>query len=178
MWRIREGSASLFGLAPGGVCRIPVSPSGLVRSYRTVSPLPGTMHTCQPFRVRPWRFFFCGTFLRVTPTGSYPAPRSMEPGLSSPHLAVGSDHLAFFFLEYSVARQRAHVGIWPSSGSGTKDFNNRHLAASDSSPQQIWSLHSDYGCQTMRRAAFGALGKTGTVCWAASAGQGLAGAPC
>ena len=105
--RIRVGNASLFGLAPGGVCRIPVSPSGLVRSYRTVSPLPGTVHTRQPFRVRSWRFVFCGTFLRVTPTGSYPAPCSEEPGLSSPHLAVESDHLAFFFLEYGVARRRA-----------------------------------------------------------------------
>jgi len=39
--------------------------------------------------VWPWctlagRFVFCGTFLRVTPTGRYPAPCSVEPGLSSP----------------------------------------------------------------------------------------------
>src|SRR5262245_54200291 len=30
------------------------------------------------------RCHFCGTFLRVTPTGRYPAPCSWEPGLSSP----------------------------------------------------------------------------------------------
>src|SRR5262252_9007356 len=30
------------------------------------------------------RCHFCGTFLRVTPTGRYPAPCSSEPGLSSP----------------------------------------------------------------------------------------------
>src|SRR2546421_5496987 len=30
------------------------------------------------------RCHFCGTFLRVTPTGRYPAPCSVEPGLSSP----------------------------------------------------------------------------------------------
>jgi hypothetical protein len=30
------------------------------------------------------RCHFCGTFLRVTPTGRYPAPCSTEPGLSSP----------------------------------------------------------------------------------------------
>jgi len=30
------------------------------------------------------RFFFCGTFLPVTRTGSYPAPCPTEPGLSSP----------------------------------------------------------------------------------------------
>jgi hypothetical protein len=36
------------------------------------------------------RCHFCGTFLRVTPTGDYPAPCSMEPGLSSP-IPVGSE---------------------------------------------------------------------------------------
>src|SRR5205823_11994239 len=30
------------------------------------------------------RCHFCGTFLRVTPTGRYPASCPMEPGLSSP----------------------------------------------------------------------------------------------
>jgi hypothetical protein len=31
----------------------------------------------------PWLCPFCGTLLRVTPTGRYPAPCSAEPGLSS-----------------------------------------------------------------------------------------------
>src|SRR5687767_7218957 len=31
---------SLFGLAPGGVCRAPRVTAGAVRSYRTISPLP------------------------------------------------------------------------------------------------------------------------------------------
>ena len=89
--RIRRGT-------PPYLVLLRVSPPGLVRSYRTVSPLPGTVHTHQSFHERPWRFVFCGTFLRVAPTGSYPAPCSAEPGLSSPRLAAGSDHLAFFNL--------------------------------------------------------------------------------
>src|SRR5580704_18274029 len=37
----RKSSApSLFGLAPGGVCRAADVTAGAVRSYRTVSPLP------------------------------------------------------------------------------------------------------------------------------------------
>jgi hypothetical protein len=45
----------------------------LVRSYRTVSSLPR----------QPGRFVFCGTFLRIAPTGRYPAPCSVQLGLSS-----------------------------------------------------------------------------------------------
>jgi len=41
--------------------------------------------TCRRFsgdQLRP-AVVFCGTFLRVAPTGCYPAPCSLEPGLSS-----------------------------------------------------------------------------------------------
>ena len=37
-----RGAASLFGLAPGGVCRAAGVTTAAVRSYRTVSPLPAT----------------------------------------------------------------------------------------------------------------------------------------
>ncbi len=53
-----------IGLAPGGVCHAANVAIGAVRSYRTLSPLPG----------RARRFAFCGTFPRVTPAGCYPAP--------------------------------------------------------------------------------------------------------
>ncbi len=46
-----------------------------VRSYRTLSPL--------PVRRAGRRFAFCGTFLRLSPTGRYPAPFPEESGLSS-----------------------------------------------------------------------------------------------
>ena len=51
----------------------------LVRSYRTLAPLPVP-------RQKPWpsAVCFCGTILTVTRTGSYPAGLAMgEPGLSS-----------------------------------------------------------------------------------------------
>ena len=80
-----------------------------------------TSHT-----VSPWRFVFCGTFLRVTPTGCYPAPCSAEPGLSSPHLTTGGDHLAFFFLEKGVARRPAIIGIRPSNVLAPAGLNDWH----------------------------------------------------
>ena len=59
--------SSLFGIAPGGVCRaVPVARSA-VGSYPTLSPLP-----LRPEPAR--RFAFCGTFPGVAPAGRYPAP--------------------------------------------------------------------------------------------------------
>jgi len=46
--------------------------SALVSSYLTFPPLPHKVAV-----------YFCCTFLGVTSTGNYPAPCSMEPGLSS-----------------------------------------------------------------------------------------------
>jgi hypothetical protein len=57
---------SLFGFAPGGVCRAAAVAGGAVRSYRTFSPLP---------RPQPRRFVLCGTFPEVALAGRYPAPR-------------------------------------------------------------------------------------------------------
>jgi hypothetical protein len=47
-------------------------------------PYQGAPYSGLPFPTCTWRSIFCGTFLRVTPTGRYPAPCSTEPGLSSP----------------------------------------------------------------------------------------------
>jgi hypothetical protein len=55
----------LFGLAPGGVYRAATVTSHAVRSYRTVSTLPGP---------KTRRFIFCGTVPGVAPAGRYPAP--------------------------------------------------------------------------------------------------------
>ena len=73
----RWGNALLFGLAPGGVCLAGRSPGrrwALTPPFHPYRPLPREKRRCN----------FCGTFLRVTPTGRYPAPCSLEPGLSSP----------------------------------------------------------------------------------------------
>src|SRR5258708_24025094 len=67
-------NALLFGLAPGGVYLAGRSPG---RRWALTPPF-------HPYRRRRRRCHFCGTFLRVTPTGRYPAPCSPKPGLSSP----------------------------------------------------------------------------------------------
>src|SRR6185369_8376555 len=55
------------------------SPRPLVRSYRTVSPLPAA---CRERHAR-WRSALCCTFRGLAPPGSYPAPCPVEFGLSS-----------------------------------------------------------------------------------------------
>jgi hypothetical protein len=60
------------------------SPWLLVRSYRTVSPLPGR----NPAR----RFVFCGTFPGLAAGRSYRPPCPVEPGLSSRRPWAASDH--------------------------------------------------------------------------------------
>ena len=60
-------STSLFGLAPGGVCRAAPVARRAVGSYPTLSPLPRSRSAIA-------RFAFCGTFPGVAPAGCYPAP--------------------------------------------------------------------------------------------------------
>ena len=69
--------APLFGLAPGGVFLAPAV------TDRTGELLPHRF-TLTSADQPPGRFAFCGTFLPVARTGSYPAPCPAEPGLSSP----------------------------------------------------------------------------------------------
>ena len=72
----------LFGLAPGGVCPAADVAAGAVRSYRTLSPLPGSAEA--------WPGGLLSVALSL---GSPPAAVSrhrvsMEPGLSSTELAL------------------------------------------------------------------------------------------
>jgi hypothetical protein len=76
--RVQSSVPSLFGLAPGGVCRAAGVAAGAVRSYRTVSPLPRRYATCRG-----------GLFSVALSLGSRPPDvirhrLSIEPGLSSP----------------------------------------------------------------------------------------------
>ena len=66
----------LLGLAPGGGCQPRRSPAALVRSYRTVSPLPGRL-------APPGRSALCCPVREVTPAWLSPAPCPVESGLSS-----------------------------------------------------------------------------------------------
>ena len=61
-----------------GFTELPRSPEELVRSYRTVSPLPRTKRSLSA-----GRFTFCCTFLRVAATPGYGAPCPVVFGLSS-----------------------------------------------------------------------------------------------
>ncbi len=88
----------LFGLAAGGVYQASQSPGFWCA-------LAAPFH---PYQVYAWRFVFCGTFLRVAPTGRYPAPCSVQLGLSS-DVAFRPDtrgHLANSRLENILSPQR------------------------------------------------------------------------
>jgi hypothetical protein len=78
-------NASLFGLAPGGVYQaldVTIGTGALLPHRFTLTGVTTCSHWLCLTSTR--RFVFCGTILRVTPTGRYPAPCSAEPGLSSP----------------------------------------------------------------------------------------------
>ncbi len=78
--RTRRGNAparrhgSLFDLAPGGVCRAAAVAGGAVRSYRTLSPLPGG----------PGGLLSVALSLGSPPPGITRHRVPVEPGLSSP----------------------------------------------------------------------------------------------
>ena len=74
-------SSPCVALLPVGFAEPPGSPRVLVRSYRTVSPLPVRGRSGDRSRHR--RSVLCGTFLRVAPTGCCPAPCPVESGRSS-----------------------------------------------------------------------------------------------
>jgi len=65
-----------------GFAKLPRSPGELVRSYRTVSPLPQKIYRSKSANPS-GRFTFCCTFLRVTATPRYGAPCPVVFGLSS-----------------------------------------------------------------------------------------------
>ncbi len=72
-----EPAPSLFGLAPGGVCRAAGVAAGAVRSYRTVSPLP------RPKAKNRGGLFSVALSLSLRPPDVIRHRMSMEPGLSS-----------------------------------------------------------------------------------------------
>ena len=78
---------SLFGLAPGGACLATLVAKGAVRSYRTISTLPGPI-----FPLEKWAL---GGVISVALSLGSPPPDvirhrlSVEPGLSSNIAARG-----------------------------------------------------------------------------------------
>ena len=71
----------LCGLAPGGVCPGLRSPGASCALTARLHPYPAPKHSAWCRAV-----CFCGTFLGVAPTGSYPAPCPLVSGLSSESL--------------------------------------------------------------------------------------------
>jgi hypothetical protein len=112
---------SLFGLAPGGVCRAACVAAGAVRSYRTVSPLPRLYATHRG-----------GLFSVALSLGSRPPDvirhrMPMEPGLSS------QARLS------ALARAAARPTDAPAMGSGRADVKClKQEANARPSPQLGW----------------------------------------
>ena len=81
-----DGQPSFLGLAPSRGLPSQHLSMLLVRSYRTLAPLPVPAN-------RPSAVCFCGTLLTVTRTGRYPASLAIgEPGLSSTGLQRWAGH--------------------------------------------------------------------------------------
>ena len=77
MRNVADGQPVFLGLAPSRGLPSQHLSMLLVRSYRTLAPLPVPAN-------RPSAVCFCGTLLTVTRTGHYPASLAIgEPGLSS-----------------------------------------------------------------------------------------------
>ena len=102
--------ASLFGLAPGGVCR------AVRRWPRTRWALTPPFHPYRCLSAKApetgWRFAFCCTFRRLAPPRRYLAPCPVEPGLSSARLRAtrlpGRLRLGSIRTQSSDRRNRGH----------------------------------------------------------------------
>jgi hypothetical protein len=94
---------SLFGLAPGGVCRAADVAAGAVRSYRTVSPLPAVAFA------KAGGLFSVALSLGSRPPDVIRHRMSMEPGLSS------RAHLSAL----------ARTAVRPTDNTGGRDFRAR-----------------------------------------------------
>ena len=84
-WTGRPKTLPYLVLHRVGFTEHPRSPGDLVRSYRTVAPLPRlTLISARTLtKVRTWRYHFCGTGLHVAATPRYGAPCPAVFGLSS-----------------------------------------------------------------------------------------------
>lgn len=104
IWAHRPGGVFCLALLQMGFTELGTSPHPLVVSYTAVSPLP---YLCVAAR----RSVFCGTSLRVTPSGRYPPSCAVEPGLSSKRPAANRWSAARLpghpaSVEYFTAAQR------------------------------------------------------------------------
>jgi len=106
--RACAGRPSLLGLAPGGVYPAAAVAGGAVRSYRTISPLPLSPRVGAG--VRAWRCVSVALSLGSPPPDVIRHRVSVEPGLSSPHLATKRGHPAIWRRPYSLSLRRGQLG--------------------------------------------------------------------
>lgn len=113
----RTGAWSLFGLAPGGACHaVPIAGSA-VRSYRTLSPLPGP---------RARRSALCGAIPGVAPGGRYPPPCRRGARTFLPHPKVratarpSGSARTMVWAAVRVNRPPAHRRVDPSIAPSTR----------------------------------------------------------
>jgi len=93
--QVPEGTCPVcLALLPMGFTQPTQSPESLVRSYRTISPLPGKPRTALPRSELLRRFAFCCTCPVLADGGRYPPLCSVEPGLSSLLTSQHSEHPA------------------------------------------------------------------------------------
>ncbi len=80
-WASSPQSCPVWPCSEWGLPSLPGHPG----SWWSLTP-PFHPYLAGPSRRNSRRSVFCGTVLRVTPSGRYPPPCSMEPGRSSSHL--------------------------------------------------------------------------------------------
>lgn len=120
-----RGIASLFGLAPGGVCR-----AGPLPDSRCALTAP--FHPCL-ISEEPSAVSFCCTFRRLAPPRRYLAPCPVEPGLSS---------ASFPMTRLSGRLRRAHFrtnGACPPRSCGGEE--TRHAQQDDHDPRWPFRPH-------------------------------------
>jgi len=133
----RRNHPACLALLPMGFTQPTQSPAPLVRSYRTISPLPGKPRTALPRSELLRRFTFCCTCPVLADGGRYPPSCSVEPGLSSLLTSQHSEHpatcgvMVVFSCRFSVFRPLNSVKLVVDGGFGrvVTDFISPQTAA-------------------------------------------------
>jgi hypothetical protein len=140
---VRRRTSFCLALLPMGFTQPTQSPESLVRSYRTVSPLPGKPRTALPRSELLRRSAFCCTCPVLADGGRYPPSCSVEPGLSSPPNFDAANtrppagpslvfRIQFYCIAHVVFRE-IFLKFWPfRHRASVRQHRRLYLALSDS----------------------------------------------